>query len=43
MNLQDFNKSTLNIFMNEPIISYKQLGFVFKGLMSSFSKSEHEK
>lgn len=43
MNLQDFNKSTPNIFMNESIISYKWLGSVFKGLMSSFSKPEHEK
>lgn len=40
---EDFKKSTVNIFMNEPIKSYKLLVFVFNDLMSSFAKPVCEK
>lgn len=43
MSYEDFNKSIVNIFMNEPIISYRLLVFVFSDLMSSFAKPICEK
>ena len=40
MDLEDFSKNIVNIFMNEPLVNYKWLVFVFKDLMSSLAKPE---